>query len=110
MEIRTNNASRALVYGWELRDKERKEFDYFNKEDLDSHRFFRFKTQVYALGEFVRISTVARVASNDWSHRVEPDSPLAAWDGIKTESAFSAVVVKYCPMDEDRVVIGQVFS
>ena len=102
MEIRTNNASRALVYGWE-----RKEFDYFNKEDLDSHRFFRFKTQVYALGEFVRISTVA---SNDWSHRVEPDSPLAAWDGIKTESAFSAVVVKYCPMDEDRVVIGQVFS
>lgn len=110
MEIRTNHASRPLVYGWELRDKERKEFDYMEKEDLDSHRFFRFKCQVYALGEFTALSNNKLVVPGPWVQYVPSDSPLFGWHGIKSESAFSAVLVKHCPMDSDRVVVGQVFS
>lgn len=109
MEIRTNHASRPLVYGWELRDKERKEFDYMTKEDLDSHRFFRFKGQVYALGEFTALSST-KISGQGWTQYVAPDSPLFGWHGIKSESAFSAVLVKHCPMDSDRIVVGQVFS
>lgn len=105
MEIRTNNKPRHIVYGFELSDKEKQEFDYLG-DDLDNAEFFRYKGQVYDLGEFVRIETTR---TNAFTTVAEKDSPLAAWHGISSDSYFSGVVVKYTP-DYESVVVGQYFS
>ena len=96
MEIRTNNVSRILIDAYQLTAKERQEFDYLNWKDIDdgndSATFFRFKGQLYDMGEFMKA----------------PDS-MKPWDGVSSDSAFSGVLVKYTA-DFDRVIVAQYFS
>ena len=93
MKIRTNNKPRHIVYGFELSDKEKQAFDYL-ANDLDDASFFRYKGQVYDLGEFMRI---------------EENSPLSGWHGYASDSFFSGLVVKYCN-EYESVTVGQYFS
>lgn len=93
MEIRTNNKPRHIVYGFELSDKEKQEFDYLG-DGLDGALFFRYKGKVYALDEFVRI---------------EENSPFTGWHGYASDSYFSGVVVKYTN-NHESVIVGQYFS
>lgn len=103
MEIRTNNQPRPIIHGYELSEKERKAFDYLEGEDLDMARFFRYKGELYDLGEFSRI--VPRINQKGFDHAVDENDPLLKWHGIMTESYFSAVVVKYD--DEfESVIVG----
>lgn len=97
--VRTNNVPRPVVYGYELTERERAEFDYLEWDGDDaeglSRQFFRYKGQVYDLGDCMR---------------VEPMNSLCkGWDGYFGESFFSAVVVRYVD-DCERVVVGQAFA
>lgn len=93
MEIRTNNKPRNILLACELTEKELLEFDYLKGERLDFASFFRYKGNVYDLGEFMLC----------------PDSFLYKnWQGIYSDSVFSGVLIKYCD-GFDQVIVAQYF-
>ena len=49
----TNNKPRQLIYGYELTDKQKQDFDYI--DDIDSHDFVKYKNNIYDLSEFMRV-------------------------------------------------------
>jgi len=93
MKIITNNQPRFTINGFDLNENERKEFDYLSEEELDAEMFFRFKGQVYSLGDFVA---------------TRKDSEHKEWDGIFSGSAFHAVCIKLVDNGE-KVIVGQMF-
>jgi hypothetical protein len=93
MKIITNNIPRQLIYGYELTEEEKKDFDYLG-EDIDGHDFFRYKGNVYDPDEFMRI---------------ENNSELKNWDGYSSDTYFSGVLIKYT-QDNESVIVGRYFS
>ena len=91
IKIITNNKPRQLIYGYELTDKQKQDFDYI--EDFDSHDFVKYKNNIYDLSEFMRIETI--------------DS-LKDWHGYNSDSSFSGTLVKY--IDSDTVIMGWYYS
>lgn len=91
--IKTNNVPRDVVDAYELTADERKEFDYIDwaavERGEESASFFRFKGEVYDLGEF-EVTT------------------LEGWDGMQTDSFFSATVVRFVDNFE-RVIVGRMY-
>ena len=53
INIITNNKPRQLIYGYELTDKQKQDFDYI--DDIDSHDFVKYKNNIYDLSEFMRV-------------------------------------------------------
>ena len=96
MKIITNNRARPIIYGFELSEKEKREFDYMS--DIDSASFFRYKNTVYDLGEFQRVTdTMGNCHGFD------------GWQGYYGDSFFSGIVIKYT--DEfESVVVGRWYS
>ena len=99
LTIRTNNAPRYIVEAYELTPKERAEFDYLDWPAIeagnDSASFFRYKGQVYDLGEFTRCGHACGMEN---------------WDGYFGETAWSGVLVKYADGDHESVIVGMYFS
>lgn len=87
MEIRTNNHWRPLVYGYELTEKERAEFDYIGADEIDSHEFFRYRGIVYDPSEFMWIdaSITPHPQREGWEH----------WNGYLSDSYFSGILIRY---------------
>ena len=56
MEIITNNQPCFIIYGFELSDKEKEQFDYL--DNIDECSFFRYKGELYDLGEFMRVDDI----------------------------------------------------
>ena len=86
--IKTNNIPRAVVTGAQLNDREKAEFDYYTNDELDSASFFRYKGNVYDVGEFL----------------YAPE-PLKPWHGYYPTSHFSGVVIRYTD-DMESVIVG----
>lgn len=76
-----------MIYGYELTDKQKKDFDYI--ADIDSHDFVKYKNNIYDLSEFMI------VGNND---------SLKDWHGYSSDSFFSGTLVKY--IDSDTVIMG----
>lgn len=94
MKIRTNNKPRNILQAYELTREELLEFDYLEGERLDFASFFRYKGNVYDLGEFMLC----------------PDSfQYKGWQGIYSDSAFSGILIKYCN-DFEQVIVAKYFS
>lgn len=106
VKVVTNNVPRDVVNAYELTPKEREEFDYLDWDKLekgeDSASFFRYKGEVYDLGEFTRDYGIAK-GSGLPEH-------LSQWDGYRSDSFFSAMVVRYVGEDCEHVVVGLVMS
>lgn len=94
--VRTNLVPRELFSGYTLTDKEREQFDYYTSQEIDDQSFFRFKGNIYDIGEFMRTQAGGALER-------------AGWDGADGQSAFHAVVVHLCT-DGESVVVGEVFS
>lgn len=98
--VRTNNVPRDVVEAYELTSEERDRFDYVDWKAVDageaSPTFFRYKGDLHDLGEFSRWATT-------------PHEALRTWDGYRSDTFYSAVVVRYVD-DFERVVVGVVFS
>lgn len=111
LTIITNNVPRDILYAWDLTEKEKAEFDYLFKslsteccDNALAATFFRYKGQVYDLGE---------ITSCDLS------PSLQGWNGYHSDSFFSGIVVKYptrCDDDAcdcenyDAVIVGRYYS
>lgn len=91
INIITNNKPRQLIYGYELTDKQKQDFDYI--DDIDSHDFVKYKNNIYDLSEFMR---------------VENNDSLKDWHGYSSDSFFSGTLVKY--LDSDTVIMGWYYS
>ena len=91
VRVTTNNIPRDVLYGYELTARERAEFDYYStEEEFNSAQFFRYKGEVYDLGEF-EVATIP------------------GWDGQQVDSFFSAIVIRYTD-DYQQVVVGLALS
>ena len=120
IKIKTNNIPRDVINAWELTPAERSEFEYLNwvaiDDGSDSALFFRYRGELYDLNEFVRIIPRSnQMGPIGWMEPVEDDSPLSAWDGIRTDSFFSAIVIRWYRdefgrSEPERVVVGFVLS
>lgn len=97
MKITTNNIPRNVIFGFELTEAQRAEFDYL--DSIDDASFFAYKGQIYDIGEFMHVDA-----------KREPClSPLAGWDGYSSDTFFSGVVVKYVD-DCERVIVGTYYA
>ena len=118
--IKTNNVPRDVINAWELTPTQRAEFDYLDwpaiDEGSDSASFVRYRRDLYDLSEFVRIiPRSGQLGPIGFAHPVEDNSPLAAWDGIRTDSYFSGIVIRwhrdeFGQSDYERVVLGLALS
>ena len=97
LTIVTNNVPRDVIEAHELTAVERAKFDYHDWQALDrgedSASFFRYKGELFDLGEFERCA----------------DTRMQGWQGIQTDTFFSGTLVRYCD-DNERVVVGRVYS
>ena len=96
MEIITNNCPRPIIYGFELPEKEKQEFDYL--DDIDVAQFFRYRGRAYDLGEFQRITETMKNCHG-----------FSGWHAFQGDSFFSGVVIKYMH-DCESVVIGRWYA
>ena len=103
--IRTNNVPREVLNRWELTPEESAEFDYLGD---DEGSFFRYRGDVYDLGEFSRI--IAPGAES--LHPMECAEPASqGWDGYVSDSFFSGMLVRWARdengrVDAERVIVG----
>ena len=74
--------------------------DYIEGDDMFTPRLFRYKGHIYDVSEFMAFRS-------PWA---DPSNPLAKdWDGIQSDSFFSAIVIKYAN-DYESVIVGTYFS
>jgi hypothetical protein len=109
--ITTNNVPRDIIYGYELTESERAEFDYIDWQKVedgtgDIGEFVRYKGQLYDLND-----TEGKSQSED----------LAGWDMYISDSFFSGVVFRYprepstyCPdryadIDTEHIIVGRYY-
>lgn len=92
VRIVTNNVPRPILYGWELTEKEKENFDYYTEEELDCATFFRYKGEAYDIADFMRANF--------------PNSPFSSWAGYSSDSFFSGIVIKFPPDSDDHVIVG----
>ena len=95
LTIKTNNVPRHVVYGYELTDKERSEFDYYDSADLDYATFFRYKGHIYDLGEFMLVTDTMK--------------NYHGWDGYCSNNFFSGILVRYSD-DFESVIVATYYS
>ncbi len=88
-KIITNHNYRETLTAYDLTKEELKEFDYLEEGEGS---FFRYKGEVYDLGEFFCIGE----RCND---------TMQGWDGFRSDSFFSGLVVKYSE-DFEYVKVG----
>ena len=87
MKIRTNNHYRSLIYGFELSEKERADFDYIGADEIETHEFFRYRGIVYDPSDFMRIDK--NVAPHPQREGWE------SWQEYQSDSFFSGVLIRY---------------
>jgi hypothetical protein len=112
--ITTNNVPRDLINEFELTAEERKEFDYHDWDKIErgeeSAEFFRYKGQLYDLGEF----------SSTWGMSNDSGLPdwMKGWHGYTSDSFSSGMLVKFPKMfewsnddelDYERVIVGRFY-
>ena len=120
LTIRTNYHWHNFLYGYELSDTERADFDYIGadsfdpdtgekvrSEELDCHDFFRYRGVIYDPSEFMAVPSPL----NGWAleHDDSADPEFSKWQGYQSDSYFSGVVIRYSD-DCERYQVGTYMS
>lgn len=86
MRIFGNNHKIPFVYSYELTEKELKEFDYYENNEIQDVTFFRYRGNVYDLGEF----------------QIIPSGMFPKeFDGYISDSFFSGILIHFCNNPKD---------
>lgn len=97
VRIITNNVPRFTVYAHELTAAEREQYDYHDWAAIDDGRdsatFFRYRGELYDLGNFIRI---------------ESDDEFKDWNGYSGDSYFSGTLVKL--IDDESIIVGRYYQ
>lgn len=101
MKVITNLVPREVIDGLTLTEKEREQFDYLDWDKIesgnDSASFFRYKDELYDLGEFMRLPRFIGDESIPEAKR--------RWDGYASDTYFSGTLVRYITDGYDNYVI-----
>lgn len=101
LTIITNNVPRDVIYANELTRAEREDFDYIDWNAVEHGgefaSFFRYKGEVYDLGEF-----------EVWDNPASPTR--TGWDGMRSDTFFSGILVRYADEHCETVVVGRYYS
>ena len=95
--ITTDHKFRDFLYGSELTDKEREDFEYIDPEEIGSRDFFRYRGHIYDPGDFLR------TGQSEWCPFKDK------WDGYISDSYFSGVLIKYSE-DGEQYQVGTYYS
>jgi hypothetical protein len=100
VNIITNNVPRDIVYGYELTDKERKEFEYidFDSDDGACHDFVRYK------GELIDLQDL----EGGWGSHIM-STTFKGWSAYRSDTFFSGILVRFVE-DYEKVVMGRYYS
>lgn len=95
MKITTNHHWRPVLFGHELSARERKQFDYYDDEEILDCTFFRYGSHVYDLAEFTRVN---------------PDGSLAllGWHGSMADTVWSGTLVRLSE-DGEYVMVASAY-
>lgn len=93
MKIITNHHYREILHWHDLTEDEQKELNMY--DDAKESSFFRYRNWTYDLSDFWRTDSNDHLKDN--------------WDGYKTDSYFSATLVKYSDCG-DAVKVGIALS
>ena len=85
LTIRTNGHYRPVLNWYDLLPKEQEEYAYLEEE---GGSFFRYRGWTYFIGDFMRVGGDFMRVGN------EPHF-IGEWDGYRSDSFFSGVLVKY---------------
>ena len=95
MNITTNNVPREIVCFHDIPAKYQELFDYLSEDEKWDYRLFVYRGEYYDYYEF------------DYTNPEYPayrELHKLGWHGIQTQSAFDAVVIKYCDNGETLIV------
>lgn len=95
--IKTNNVPRQLIFGYELSEKEKADFDYI--EDIEAHDFLKYKGEIYDPSDFMYINPSKECLPKGFEK----------WDGYVSDSFFSGILIKYCN-DFESVIVATYYS
>lgn len=102
MNIITNNRPRLLLDWNQLTSREQSNFDYLDSDDARiGASFFRYRGDVYDMGEFMRIEGAMR--SN------VQFSGFRDWAAYASDSYFSGVLIRFCRNDPDYIIVGRYY-
>lgn len=94
MNFITNNHRRPVIDGYELSEKERKEFDYIDwnavESGTDSASFVKYRGELYDLHDV---------------ERAEGDIAAQGWDGFNCDSYWSGMAFKFVTDNYDEYVV-----
>lgn len=95
LTIKTDYKWKNFLCGYELTEKEKKEFDWMNAEEIDTGSFLRYKKSVYGLNEFMVIPQ---------------DNPFKGkWSGYISNSYFSGILIEISK-DAEQYRIGRFYN
>jgi hypothetical protein len=98
IEIVTNNVPRDVLYWHQLPEDARNDFDYLESEEAQQEaKFFEYKDSYYDLHEFDSLGSAG----------YRDELAQQGWHAVQTDSAFSAIVIKWANEDYDSVVVGR---
>ncbi len=108
MQIITNNKPRQMISFFDLPADKQSDFDYLSEDDKYTYRLVSYKGHYYDVHDTQRIDVSTSNAPMGWSMVVTPESPLAKFDSIISESYFSGVLFKLC--SDDCVIVARYYS
>jgi hypothetical protein len=102
--VTTNNVPREIIEAWELTATEREQFDFLDwqaiEDGRDSAQFFRYRRELYYLGDFMAWSAFTVSDTPDWMTR---------WHAYSSDSFSTGLLLRYADNDftgESGIVIG----
>ena len=95
LKIYTNNKPRPIIYGFELTDKQKSDFDYL--DDINNNQFFKYKGQIYDISQFMRVCDMYN------------DVKFTGYHGHISDSYFSGILIKLCE-DTDYIIVACYYS
>jgi len=96
LHVITNGHSRPTVCWHDMPEDERANFDYAGAQTSD---YVNYRNWWYDVGEFMSVDP-----------KTQPTLHSLGWEGYHTDTAFSAIVVKYDKDDNSRVIMGSIYS
>ncbi len=102
VKITTNNQPRLLLDFNQLTASEQEQvYDVYGQDILDDNfptDYIRYRGEIYVWGCFESLPLPTGT------------NPFPDWDGFMSDSFFSGVLVRLCPDDNDRVVMGSYYE
>lgn len=96
--VRSNFHHVDIIYGWQLTEKEKRQFSYSSLAELHEASFFRYKGRVHDMEEF-----------SIFQDKDRPDA-FKKWEAYSNDTYSSGLVIRFAPdTDYECLQVGYWF-